>query len=180
MADAEWPEVLLTERTRLRPVRVDDAPAVFASYAADERVTRFLTWAPNKTVDDVRAFLARLMEDILRGRQFAWAIQSRGDERLIGMVNARVQAHMVELAYVLAYDRWGQGLMSEAVAAVVEAAQRKPQVFRIWGYHDVDNPASGRVMQKAGLEHEGRLRRWALHPNVSRTPRDVEVYCWVR
>jgi ribosomal-protein-alanine N-acetyltransferase len=176
----DWPETLRTERLRLRRVRVDDAPALFEAYAADERVTRFLTWPPNDDVAQMRQFLTALDDNIERGDQFAWVIQSGASEQLIGMVDVRLDAHVVELGYVLAHDRWGQGLMSEAVTAVVATAQQRPEVFRIWAYVDVDNPASGRVLDNAGLEHEGRLRRWALHPNVSSSPRDVDAYSWVR
>jgi ribosomal-protein-alanine N-acetyltransferase len=176
----DWPETLRTERLRLRRVRVDDAEALFEAYAADGRVTRFLTWPPNDDVAEMRSFLEAVEENIARGDQFAWVIQCSATDQLIGMVDVRLDGHVVELGYVLAHDRWGRGLMSEAVTAVVAAAQRQPGVFRIWAYCDADNPASGRVLEKAGLEHEARLRRWAVHPNVSSTPRDVEAYSWAR
>jgi ribosomal-protein-alanine N-acetyltransferase len=176
----DWPETLHTARLRLRRVQVDDAEALFEAYAADERVTQFLTWPPNDDVAEMREFLTALDDSVERGDLFAWVIECAASEQLIGMVEVRLDAHVVELGYVLAHDRWGQGLMSEAVTAVVAAAQQRPEVFRIWAYFDVDNPASGRVLENAGLEHEGRLRRWAVHPNVSSTPRDVEAYSWAR
>lgn len=51
-----------------------------------------------------------------------------------------------------------------------------PGVHRVCAYCDVDNAASARVMEKVGMVHEGTLRRWAIHPNVSDSPRDVLVY----
>lgn len=178
MTGFTWPQELTTERLRLRRVRIDDAKAVFAAYATDERVTRFMTWRPHESVTTVRAFLADLVGRGDRGEEIAWVIVH--DDELVGMVTVRLHAHVVELGYVLAHDRWNAGLMSEAVTEVVAVARRDPEVHRIWSCHDVDNPASGRVMEKAGLQHEGRLRRWITHPNVSDTPRDVEAYSWVR
>ena len=50
----------------------------------------------------------------------------------------------------------------------------------MWAVCDVDNPASARVMETAGVAREGKLRRWALHPNVSQTPRDFWCYARVK
>ena len=58
--------------------------------------------------------------------------------------------------------------------------KQQPGVFRFSAVHDVDNPASGRVMEKAGMAFEGIMRRAAIHPNISDEPRDVALYAWVR
>lgn len=70
--------------------------------------------------------------------------------------------------------------MTETVSALRVWAASEPDVYRRWAYCDVDNPTSARVLEKSGFEFEGRLRRWALHPNISDTPRDALVYSWVR
>jgi len=45
---------------------------------------------------------------------------------------------------------------------------------------DVENIASARVMEKAGLSREGVLRRWLVHPNLGPEPRDCYGYARVR
>jgi ribosomal-protein-alanine N-acetyltransferase len=50
----------------------------------------------------------------------------------------------------------------------------------VWAVCDVDNLASARVLEKAGMGREGRLRRWVLHPNVSAAPRDCWCYAHVK
>ena len=52
--------------------------------------------------------------------------------------------------------------------------------WRIGAVCDVENRASARVMEKAGLEREGILRRWIIHPNVGFEPRDCFSYAMVR
>lgn len=76
--------------------------------------------------------------------------------------------------YVLARDWWGRGLMTEAARAVVEWGLADPAIFRVWAVTDIDNLGSARVLEKIGMEREGLLRRWLVHPNVSPEPRD----CW--
>jgi hypothetical protein len=53
-------------------------------------------------------------------------------------------------------------------------------IFRVWALCDVDNLASARVMEKVGMQREGILRRWILHPNLSDEPRDVYCYSVVK
>jgi [ribosomal protein S5]-alanine N-acetyltransferase len=71
---------------------------------------------------------------------------------------------------VLARPTWGQGLMTEALSEVVGWALRQPGIWRIGDVCDVENLASARVMEKAGLEREGVLRRWGVHPNLGEVP----------
>jgi RimJ/RimL family protein N-acetyltransferase len=81
---------------------------------------------------------------------------------------------------VLARPYWGHGLMTEALTEVVVWALRQPSIWRIGDVTDVDNRASARVMEKAGLHCEGLLRRWAIHPNTGDAPRDCYSYAKVR
>jgi RimJ/RimL family protein N-acetyltransferase len=70
--------------------------------------------------------------------------------------------------------------MTEAMRPALAHVFDLPRVYRIWAVHDVDNPASGKVMQKLGLIFEGVLRRFTIHPNVSAEPRDVRLYSLVK
>ena len=56
----------------------------------------------------------------------------------------------------------------------------QPEIFRIGSVCDVENPASARVMEKAGMQREGILRRWIIHPQMSDQPRDCYCYSIVK
>lgn len=173
------PSSLLTDRLRLRPARIDDAEAVCASWSHDPEVTRYLGWRPYDDVDLAREFLRKGLEGWDAGDRL-WGIERRDDRRLIGQIGAHLEGTRAVLGYVLARAHWGQGFMTEALRAVTEAALDDLAIYRVWAVCDVDNPASARVMQKAGMSYEGRLRRWMIHPNVSPEPRDVLCYAKVR
>ena len=70
--------------------------------------------------------------------------------------------------------------MTEALAAATDWTLGQPGIWRISGVCDVENLASARVMEKAGLVREGVLRRWIVHPNLSDAPRDSFSYAKVR
>ena len=71
-------------------------------------------------------------------------------------------------------------MMTEALAQVVYWAMGEDGIWRIGAGCDVENFASARVMEKAGLAKEGILRRWITHPNISSEPRDWVSYAKVR
>jgi RimJ/RimL family protein N-acetyltransferase len=175
-----WPHEIRTARLTLRRPHDGDAPAVFEGYAADAEVTRYLTWRPHGTLEATRAFLRRCAAGWEAGTDLTWALTLTGDDRLIGMVGMRPRGHKPDIGYVMTRRHWGQGLMPEAAAAVVDLAFGDPAVYRVWAVCDVDNHASARVLEKIGMAREGVLRRWIVHPNVSTSPRDAYCYARVR
>lgn len=92
----------------------------------------------------------------------------------------RDDASRMGFGYVLARRWWGRGLVPEALAAVADWALAQPEVFRISALCDVENAASARAMENAGLVREGLLRRRSVHQNVGVEPRDRLIYARVR
>ena len=174
--------VLETERLVLRPPRMEDAVTIFESYARDEGVTRYLTFRPNQTLEETEEFMRARLRKMEEGEVFTWAITRRGggDDRLIGMIELRLQKFKADFGYVLARPFWGQGLMTEALRAVLDFAFSLPGMYRVWAVCDVENVGSARVMEKAGLSFEGILRRHTIHPNVGPEPRDMRCYAKTR
>jgi [ribosomal protein S5]-alanine N-acetyltransferase len=100
---------------------------------------------------------------------------------LIGALDLRRQAPWrMGFGYVLGRSAWGRGLMTEALTEVVGWALAQPGIWRIGDLVDCENMASVRVMEKAGLQREGLLRRFGVHPNISEEPRDCYIYGKVR
>lgn len=160
--DAPGPApVLVTPRLRLRWPRLADAPEIFAAWATDVEVTRYLTWTPHEVVDTVVSeFLRPAIQRLGRGDEITWMVE-HPDDGLIGSISGRPHPdHGVEIGYAFARSHWGAGYATEAVRAVVDAFLGRDGVVRVWAYTHVDNTASGRVLEKAGLQREGTLARW--------------------
>ena len=157
---------------------MDDASAIFEGYAQDPLVSRHLVWRPHSSLSDTQAYIARCLE---AGSSRTYAVVERGEGQLIGGFDVRREAsHRVGFGYVLARLWWGRGLTTEALREVVAWSLRQESVWRVSAVCDVENFASARVMEKAGLEREGVLRRWVVHPNLGPEPRDCFSYARVR
>jgi RimJ/RimL family protein N-acetyltransferase len=174
------PTHIETARLILRQPVVADTPLIYEAYANDALVTRYLTWRPHRTPADGEEPAAHRLAAWESGKYFSWVIILREGGELTGMISIRPDAWRVDLGYVLGRRWWGRGYMTEAVRAVVDYVLSEPEVFRVWAVCDVDNLASARVLEKAGLRREGILRRWAMHPNLSDEPRDSVCYARVK
>ncbi len=108
------------------------------------------------------------------GKSGTWAI-TEGGGRVLGAVSLRFTlAHRrAEVGYWVAREAWGRGLATDAVRGVIAFAFGELGLHRVDAHHFVENPASGRVMQKAGMRSEGRRRGAVIRAGV---PRDVEEY----
>jgi RimJ/RimL family protein N-acetyltransferase len=177
-----FPAEIRTARLLLRRPDVADARQVFDNYASDPEVSRYLTWRPHRSLVDTRSAIAHFGQLWSSEDRRSYVIDAPGSPCAGGMdLRLTDEGRSVVFGYVLARPLWGQGYMTEALAASLAAALSLPGVWRAWAYCDVDNPASGRVMEKAGMAFEGILRRWALHPNVDPVrPRDCRIYARVR
>jgi RimJ/RimL family protein N-acetyltransferase len=70
--------------------------------------------------------------------------------------------------------------MKEAAQFVVRWALSRSDVYRVWATCDVENVASARLLESVGMQREGVLRRWIVHPNISKDPRDALCYAIVK
>src|SRR5215467_14437115 len=107
----EPPEIIETDRLRLRRAVEDDAEAIFAQYAQDPEATKYLAWKPTGKIEDTRAHLRASAVSWEEGKAFQWVILRKQDFQLLGVVGLRVDGHRVELGYVLAKKFWGHGYM---------------------------------------------------------------------
>lgn len=172
-----FPDAFRTDRLTLRPVEPSDAHAIFHAYAQDPDVTRFLTWRPHRHARETEAYVASCAAAASR----TYVLVGRHDGVLRGAFDLRQgPPHCLSVGYVLARPWWGQGLMAEALTEVAQWAMAQAAVWRIGAVCDVDNLASAKVMEKAGLVREGLLRRWIIHPNTGDVPRDCYGYAKTR
>lgn len=179
----QMPDTLETARCLLRKPQPGDAPAAFAGYAADPRVTRYLGWRPHESLNDTRRQISYDLFRWLKNSAWTWMVLRRDGAQLAGLVELVPdlgQPHRARMGYLLGTAHWGCGLMSEAAGAVLRAALAQPGLYRVDAVCDVDNPASARVLEKIGMRFEGRLARYIVHPNVSAEPRDVLLFAAVR
>ena len=138
---------LYTNRLILRQFRIDDAEAVYKNWTYDERVSRYCRWYPHKNISETKEYLKSCIE-----AEYCWAITLKDRDEPIGCIDlVRINSVGVpEIGYVLMFEHWGHGIMTEAVNAVISELFRNG-FDKVGAYHNIDNPASGRVMEKCGM-----------------------------
>ncbi len=145
-----------TERLLLRPGWTQDAPALFEAIG-DERIVRNLATAPwPYRPGDAEAWLAterKASEPSL----LIFRCTDAAPE-LVGAVGfGRKPAGGVEFGYWIARCHWGRGYATEAGRAVLAAARHSLRLKRLDAGHFLDNPASGRVLEKLGFKPVGKI-----------------------
>ncbi len=142
-----------TARLLLRPGWAEDARALAAAIG-EEPIVRNLATAPwPYSLRDAEAFLARPRDPVLPSLLvFA---RTDGDPLLVGGCGLGAKpSGAVELGYWIARPFWGRGYASEAATAVIDIA-RTLRLPRLVGSYFLDNPASGRILEKLGFEPTG-------------------------
>ncbi len=158
-----------TQRLLLRPLRGSDAAAI-AHQINTEKITHNLARVPFPyELADAEEFLSWALPQQEKTRFSAICLKD-DPETLRGCVSydRLSDKNSVELGYWLAVPLWGQGLMSEAVAAMTAHAFAVARVDLIAASYFAENPASGAVLRKAGFEEIGPSKIYCRS-------RDVEV-----
>ncbi len=151
---------LQTDRLLLRPYTEHDAAELLPLIGAREVAATTLRIAHPYTRHDAKAFF-----ELTKDPDKVWlAITLRGDGRQIGGIGMRVdQQHKhAELGYWLGVDYWGKGYATEAGREMIRYGFEELGMHRIFASHFRHNPASGRILRKLGMRHEGCQREHLL------------------
>ena len=110
--------------------------------------------------DDARQWLAFQEKERRAGTGYTFAIALRDDDLMVGAIDIRPNARhkKAEIGYWIGKPYWGRGYATEAARAIIRYGFETLEMNRIYALHFTGNPASGRVMQKAGMQFEGVLR----------------------
>jgi len=168
---------LRTPRLELRPQTRNDVRAILEGFASDPRVTKYMDWRPLEWLDLPRAYerQAELEREMASGKRIAWVIRKLDESGICGKIGLSINDGEGEVGYILAASYWGQGIMPEALAAVLEFARQLP-LRQIVGACDPENRASIRVFEKCGFRYAGRRAAAMIRPALSDEPRDSDCY----
>ena len=141
-----------TDRLILRPLTVDDAEAVF-EWTGDKRVAEYMIYPCHKNIEITREWLNSL--DSLEN-EYTWGFVRKSDGKLIGSggIRFRTSENVWSFGYNLRYDCWGNGYATESAKRMIDYVYNKNNAHEFVSEHAVDNPASGRVIEKCGLAFE--------------------------
>jgi [ribosomal protein S5]-alanine N-acetyltransferase len=157
---------LVTPRLLLRDFAWSDQADVHA-FASDPVATRFMDWGPND-LHDTRAFLTMAVAQTTQRQRSEYELAAvltgsapDGSDQVIGSVSVRItnaQHQQGELGYIFHPAFWSRGFATEATRALLEFGFGPLGLHRIAATCHPENRASARVLVKAGLALEGRMR----------------------
>ena len=152
---------LETDRLILRRMTMRDAADVFL-YSKDEEVARHVLWSAQKDISEAKEYLRYMARRYRNDEPSSWGIIEKKTGRLVGTIGYMAYSeenNSAEVGYSLAKRLWNGGYMTEALARVIEYAFEAMDLNRIEAQHELQNPSSGRVMEKCGMRKEGVLRQ---------------------
>ncbi|MCG8348774.1 MAG: GNAT family N-acetyltransferase [Chloroflexales bacterium] len=163
---------LKTQRLILRPFTLDDAPEV-QRLAASAEVARTTLNIPHPYEDGMaEAWINTHQPAFEAGTHVTFAITHRTDAVLFGAIGFgfNLTHQHAEMGYWIGMPHWNQGYATEAARMVLTYAFIEYRLHRLYAHHFKHNPASGRVLQKIGMQYEGCLRqhiyRWGEFADV--------------
>jgi len=154
-------QTIETARLILRQARREDAEPMFRNWASDSEVTKFLTWPVHSNIAVTETVIASWVLEYEKENYYQWMIELKEIGQPIGTISVVRQNHRVEeaeIGYCIGSRWWHQGIMSEALSAVIEYLFTEVGMNRISARHDPNNPHSGGVMRKCGMKYEGTNR----------------------
>ncbi len=165
---------LETGRLWLRPLQPSDAAAIQQAASARAVADTMISLPHPYPAGEADRYLARRQAELERGLSATFALVRKADAGFAGLIELRAierEHSQAELSFWLAVEAWGLGYMTEAVAAVVAFGFDNLGLNRLYAFHMLRNPASGRVLQKNGFRREGllrqRVRKWGRFEDVA-------------
>ncbi len=152
---------LATPRLILRPLAPEHAPALHAVLSDPEAMHHWHT-PPHGDLATTR----QLIDALRGGTERAWAVQPRGGET-VGLIYYLGNAGAPGLGYILAPHLWGQGLMAEALRAVLDYGFARLQLDRVELWIDADNMRSRHLAERSGFTRRGAFRQRQPHRPAS-------------
>jgi len=169
-------KIIEKDRLILRDIRMEDIQEYYERLWGDGDVCRYLLHDPHQDIGESLQSIENILQQYEKGKFYLWGITEKGDDSLIGMiglVRLEEETDTCSFVYMLGCDYWNQGYGTEVLKAVIQFAFEELEIQRIVADHMADNPASGAVMRKAGMQHIGTEKgKYNKHGILH----DAEVY----
>ena len=168
---------LETDRLILRRITVNDAEQMYNNWASNPIVAKYTTWQAHKDVDETKKLLEIWESEYENKECYRWCIVLKDENKPIGTIDvckSNERLEFAEIGYCIAQDCWGKGIVTEAGKKVIEFLFNEVGYNRIQAKYMPVNIASGKVMQKLGMQYEG-IQREAYKDNNGNFC-DIAVY----
>lgn len=173
---------LETERLILRKITKTDAKQAFNNWTNDSETARYVTWEPHGTLENTEKLFELWENQYSEPYTYRWVVEVKELNQIIGtidVVHKSISQKTAEIGYCYGSKYWGNGYGTEALTKVIDYLLNEVGFDLIEARHLIDNPASGRVMEKAGMKYETTLRKRFIN-KITNERTDAKVYSIIR
>lgn len=172
-------KVLETKRLILRPFKTEDAEAMYNNWASDFKVSRYVTWDTHESLEVTKKIIEMWISEYANG-SFNWLVELKENHEPIGSISVvHDKETSAEIGYCYGSKYWNNGYATEALRKVIEYLILEKDYYIVEAKHIGGNPASGRVMQKAGMRKDAILRKRMIN-KVTKERDDLVVYSIIK
>ena len=151
-----------TARLILREFNIDDVTDAYNNFYSNPKIAMYMQFDAHTDIAQTKEYLNNFFAGYKNSDFYRWAISLKSDNKVIGSIGFTIHNErdsVADLSYALSETFWNQGIITEALKVILQYGLLKVGINRIEAFHSIDNPASGKVMQKAGMKYEGHLRQ---------------------
>lgn len=171
-------QTIETERLILRKFRIEDAQAMYDNWACDPRTSRYVPWGVHENVEVTKEILNEWINSYAVPFTFNWVVELKTDSIIIGSitgVKVDKENKICEIGYCYGPNFWEKGYGTEALKGVINYLFNEVGFRLLEAKHLASNPASGRIMEKAGMQKDGILRERIID-KMTKEPTDIVYY----
>ncbi len=151
---------LETERLILRKFNEEDYTGMFNNWASDLETNKYVSFKAHQNYDETKQIINEWISKYGDG-SLNWVVELKETHEIIGNIEVIAKSkknNNCEVGYTFGSKYWGKGYATEVLKKVIEFLLYDCDFHLIEAKHHASNPASGRVMEKAGMKKDGVLR----------------------
>lgn len=174
-------KTLYTDRLILRKFAIADAESMYENWATDELCCKYLSWNIHESLDFTKGVVKSWINEYENG-SYNWIVETKDTKEAIGsicVVNYNEKVSTVEIGYCYGSKYWGNGYATEALRRVIEYLLLDEGIYLVECKHISGNPASGKVMQKAGMKLDSILRGRRINRDTNER-NDLVIYSIIK
>lgn len=161
MLNHKGTKIIETERLKLRKFNENDYRNAYKNWTSRDNVSRYMPWKTHKNEIETKKIIDEWIRCYKNNDYYNWVIELKETKEVIGNISIPRKNDDIfccEVGYCLSDDYWNNGIMTEALKAVINYMFNEINYNRIECTHKIMNLSSGKVMKKSGMRYEGTLR----------------------
>lgn len=159
---------LEADRLILRKIVLNDAYVAYKNWCNSDLVDKYVLWKKHTSVDITLNQYQKWIDEYDDDKTFRWIVELKSNHDLIGTIDVSkrfINFGSCEIGYCYSDKYWNNGYATEALKAVIKYLFEECDADVVNAEFMENNPASGRVMEKAGLMYEGKIRSRVIDKN---------------